>query len=162
VDRGLARARAFLFEPPLRTPLERGRTWNYIGIRHVRLAGERPGWDAPGDERTTADHWAAADEALGHAAETIPSPRVLREWALARLMRRDLRGARQIYRLMVARDSASVPGWAGIASVSADLGDPDEAKRAAARALRLSPADPSLLRLFERIAPGEPAPPPRP
>ena len=162
VDRGLARVRAFMVEPPARSDAERGKTWDFLGIRSIRLAGEHLRRGAPGDDRVAAGYWAAADEALGRAAGTSPSPRILREWALARVMRGELRGAREIYRLMVTRDPASEPGWAGLANTSADLGDHDEARRAAGELLRLRPGDPAALRVLELTARGAPTQPPKP
>jgi hypothetical protein len=162
VDRGLARVRAFMVEPPARSDAERGKTWDFLGIRNIRLAGERLRRGTPDDERAAVGYWAAADEALGHAAETSPSPRILREWALARAMRGDFRGAREIYRLVVRNDPASEPGWTGLANTSVNLGDREEARRAAGKLLRLRPRDPAALRVLEWAARREPTQPPRP
>src|SRR5262249_18708413 len=60
IDRGLERVEAFMVEPPPRGDAERGETWDYLGIRNLRLG-----------------RWSAAARAFSRAAETAPSPRIL-------------------------------------------------------------------------------------
>jgi hypothetical protein len=161
-DRGLERARAFLVEPPTRTEAERGETWDFLGVRNVLEANQLLRRGAPGDAEVAARYYADADEALGHAAETSPSPRILTEWALVRVMRGDHEGAREVYRRMVERQPTSVPGWTGILYMSAKLGDRDETRRAAGELLRLKPGDPTALRALRGTAAGAPGSPPHP
>jgi tetratricopeptide (TPR) repeat protein len=136
VDRGLARVAALMTEAPARSPEERGKTWDYVGVRNSN--GER--WD----EATTA---------FALAAETQPSARVLTRWAMAETMHGDLRAAQRIYLRAIARDSAVVIAWQGYGVVSLRLGEWDEAQRAALVLRRLDPGNPegpAILKEIER------------
>lgn len=124
LERGLARAEAFMTEPPRRTDTDRAGTWDFIGLRNFRL-----------------DRYAEAGRALGHAAETAPSPRILLELAMSETRAENFGAAQAAYRRMLGRDSTLVYGWRGLATVSARNGDFDEARRAAERTLQLSPDD---------------------
>jgi hypothetical protein len=133
VDRGFARVRAFMLEPPARPASERGTTWDFLGIRNFRL-----------------ERWDDAAAAFQHAAETSPSPRILQEWALAETMRRRFDAAQSIYHLMLARAPANELGWLGLATCSLNLGDFAEARRAARQLLALHPGDPDALRVLDQ------------
>jgi len=137
VDRGLARVRAFMTEPPARDPFERGRTWDYLGARNFRL-----------------QRWEAAAEAFAHASETQPSPRILTQWAMAETESGNLRGAQEVYRRAIARDSANTTAWLGLGAVSSRLGELDEARRAVLELLRRDPGNveaQSALRQLDRL-----------
>src|SRR5207249_3988032 len=99
--RGLHRVRAFVLEPPVRPEAQRGTTWDYLGIRSFRL-----------------ERYPDAEAAFAHAAETVPSPRVLQEWALAATMAEDLRTAQVAYRRLLAKDRSNSYGWLGMLAVS--------------------------------------------
>jgi hypothetical protein len=135
IDRGLARVRAFVLEPPPRPGVQRGTTWDYLGIRNYRLG-----------------RYAEAQEALARAVETTPSPRVLHEWALAATMAGDLRTAQRAYQLMLGRRPESAEGWLGLLAVSMRLRDVPEAKRAATELRKLEPAHPDARRALADIA----------
>ncbi|HEY6100125.1 MAG TPA: hypothetical protein VIW03_11880, partial [Anaeromyxobacter sp.] len=92
LGRGLARVEALVREAPRRTPDERAKTWDYLGIRNFHL-----------------ERWDESVRAFAHAAETAPSPRILREWANAEARRGRLDEARRIYLEIVAKS----PGEAG-------------------------------------------------
>ena len=134
-DRGLARVRAFVTEPPVRPPAQRGTTWDYLGIRNFRL-----------------DRFPAAQEAFAHAAETSPSPRVLQEWALAATMAGDARTAQSTYHRLLAKDPTNNLGWLGLAAVSMRLRDVPEAKRAATELARRDPGNADARRVLDEIA----------
>ncbi len=104
VAHGLPRVRAFMLEPPRRTPAERAKTWDYLGIVSYR-----------------AQRWSEAAEALGHAAETGPSERVLLEWAMSTTNAGDLDGAAAIYRQLLARAPRVSYGWLGLGAVTSRL-----------------------------------------
>jgi tetratricopeptide (TPR) repeat protein len=119
IDRGLARVEAFMTEPPARDEFERGKTWDYLGIRNWNL-----------------ERWEASARAFARAAETQPSPRVLTQWAVAETQSGNLRGAQEVFRLAIARDSTNERAWKGLFSVSVQLGELDEARRAAEEVVR--------------------------
>ena len=135
--RGLARVRAFLEEPPPRTDAERGKTWDYLGVREYRL-----------------EHWDAAARAFGEAARTVPSPRILSEWAAAELQRGDYAAARTAYERVVARDSADVFAWTQLAGVAMQQGDTTTMRRAAVAILKVRPDDPDGLGILRVLANG--------
>ena len=141
-DRGIARVRAFMSEPPQRTPAERAKTWDYVGIVEYRR-----------------QHWSDASAAFARAAETGPSYRVMREWATATTFDGDLRGAADIYRRMLARYPDAPIGWLGLGAVSSRLAGaapPGEARaarvaesrRAARELLKLQPGSNEALALL--------------
>jgi tetratricopeptide (TPR) repeat protein len=147
IERGLARVRAFVTEPPVRTPAERGTTWDFLGIRSFRL-GQEADRDGHLDE---AHRWfTLAEEAWRHAADTSPSPRILQEWALAATMENDYDLAQQVYRRFLAVSPDNVLGWLGYATVSMNRGDFPEARRGAQGLLRLRPGDETALGLIQQ------------
>lgn len=143
VDRGLARVAALMTEPPARSPEERGKTWDYVGVRNFNL-----------------ERWNDAATAFARAAETQPSARVLTKWAMAETMRGHLRAAQQIYLRAIARDSSVLIAWQGYGVVSLRLGEFDEARRAALVLRRSDPGNPegpAILKEIERLQAARPA-----
>ncbi|MBI5711737.1 MAG: tetratricopeptide repeat protein [Candidatus Eisenbacteria bacterium] len=134
VDRGLARVRAFLDEPPRRSEAERGKTWDYLGVRNFRL-----------------ERWQAATEAFAHAAETQPSPRVLAQWARAATQAGDFAEAQRIYRRVLERDPDSRTGWLGLGAVSTQLGDFVEAQHALRELIRRNPDNAGARQTLQQI-----------
>ena len=134
LDRGLTRVEAFMTEPPQRLDGERGKTWDYLGIRNFRL-----------------QRWDAAARAFGFAAETSPSPRILLEWGTAELRRRNYGAARDQFRRVIAAIPDEANAWSGLAAAAIELGDREEARRAAGNLLRLRPGDPVARRTLERL-----------
>jgi hypothetical protein len=133
--RGLERVRAFVTEPPTRTPRERGMTWDYLGIRSYRL-----------------ERYPEAQAAFARAVETSPSPRILQEWAVSATMAGDLRAAQNAYhRLLIVSPENSL-GWLGLAAVSMRLRDVPEAKRAAIGLRRLVPGSAEAAHILDDIA----------
>ena len=135
VDRGLARVEAFMNEAPRRADAERGKTWDYLGIRNLRLG-----------------RWDRAASAFSHAAETAPSPRILLQWGTVELRRRNFAPARELFRRVLALSPQDAHAWSGLAAASLELGDRDEARRAADTLLRLRPGDAFGLQTLERLA----------
>jgi tetratricopeptide (TPR) repeat protein len=133
--RGLARVRAFVTEPPVRPPAQRGTTWDYLGIRSYRL-----------------DRFTEAQDAFARAAETSPSPRILHEWALAAAMADDDHTARDVYRRLLEKDPANNLGWLGLAAAAMRLRDIPEAKRAATELSRRDPGDAQAREILDQIA----------
>ena len=142
LERGLQRVRAFMLEPPPRPPRERGTTWDYLGIR------------AFGFER-----WEEAAESFARAASTSPSPRILQEWALAETMRGRYRVAQRIYYRFLAKAPENPLGWLGLASVSLQMNDLAESRRAANQLLQLQPGNSDALHVLDQVRQLEANPP---
>jgi len=137
VDRGIVRVAALMTEPPARGPEERGKTWDYVGVRNFNR-----------------ERWEESARAFARAAETQPSARVLVQWGMAETMRGDLRAAQRIYLRAIARDSSNVVAWQGYGVVSLRLGKLDEAHRAVLALLRRDPSNPeshAVLKEIERM-----------
>jgi hypothetical protein len=134
VDRGFARVRAFMLEPPPRPAEDRGTTWDFLGIRNFNL-----------------ERWDDAATAFGHAAATSPSPRILQEWAMAETMRKRYDVAQRLYHAMLAKAPEDLLGWLGLATVSLNLHDLAEARRAADSLLALNPGDPDAYRVLDAV-----------
>jgi hypothetical protein len=135
--RGMERVRAFLREPPPRSEAERGKTWDYLGIREYRL-----------------EHWDMAAQAFGEAARTVPSPRILTQLAQAELQRGNAAGARVAFERVVARDSADVFAWTQLAGVAMQQGDTATMRRAATAILRVRPGDPDGMGILRVLGSG--------
>ena len=133
-DRGLARVEAFLLEPPRRGDAERGKTWDFLGIRNAQLG-----------------RWDASAEAMARAAETAPSPRVLLQWALAEQSRGNDVAARDAFRRVTRLTPDDARAWYGLAAESWRLGDYDECRRAALELERLDPGSPQVARLLQAL-----------
>jgi hypothetical protein len=123
LDRGLARVRRFVTEPPRRIPFERAVTWQFLGQAE----------SARGRFANAADDYAAA-------VVLLPSPNLERQWGTSELRAARFDRARRVFRAMVARDSTDAFGWAGLALAAARIEDDStEANVAAERAARLDP-----------------------
>ncbi len=136
LDLGLRRMRGFASESPRRTPPERGKIWDYVGVRTFR-----------------AGRYAEAAQAFEKATETSPSPRILHQWALALSLTRDHSRSRDVYRTLTARDPSNPLAWLGLATECANLREEDEARAAAHEVLRLEPGNPQALRILQDIGP---------
>ncbi len=134
LERGLARVEAYLREAPARSEEERAKTWDFLGIRYAQL-----------------DRWDRSAEAMAHAAELAPSPRVLLQWASAEQARGNDAGAQEAYRRLLAVAPDEARGWYGLAFVSWRLGDWSECRRAARELLRLRPGNPQALEILEQV-----------
>jgi len=135
VDRGLVRVAALLREPPARSEAERGRVWDYLGVRNYQLR-----------------RWDAATAAFAHAAETQPSPRILLQWALAEAERGNLNGSAAVFRRAIARDPANPYLRLGLANVAMRSGNLAEARAALEDVVRRHPDNQQVrLRLAEIV-----------
>jgi cytochrome c-type biogenesis protein CcmH/NrfG len=133
-DRGLARIERYLAEPPHRSDAERGRTWDFLGIRNAQLG-----------------RWDASAVAMAHAAETSPSPRVLLQWALAEQARGNASVARDVFRRVTEAAPGDARAWYGLAVESWNLGDYHECRRATERLEQLSPGSTEARQLFQSL-----------
>ena len=142
VDQGLARARAFVTEPPARPDVERAGVWDFLGIRNFRL-----------------HRWTASAEAFSHAAESAPSPRLLEQWAFAATMAGELRTAQAIYHRLVEKDPRNPSAWLGLGAVASRIPDVDDSFRAARQLLTLDPGNESgrqLMAYLRKTYPSHP------
>ena len=115
-NHGLARVRAFVTEPPSRAPAPRASAYEFLGFRLVDLG--RP---------------AEAATAFASAAEVVPSPRVLRQWAIAEDMAGDPVAAASVLERIVMRDPSNGSAWRELAVHAEALGDTATLKRALRR-----------------------------
>jgi hypothetical protein len=120
LDHALARAEAFMNQPPKRTTMERYTTWRYLGTREA-----------------ATDRLDRSARAYAEAAKAIPSPNLLHQWAMVETRRNNFGGARKLYRRLVERDPRDVFAWWMLAGTSSQLQDWKEAYRAARRVLAL-------------------------
>lgn len=134
VERGLARAHAFMDEPPARTPSERARTFDWIGIRAYDLG-----------------RWPEASTAFREASVTAPSPRMLQQWAIAATRANDLLTAREAYHRLLEKDPRSTSGWLGLAAVESRIPDFDASRGALRTLMSIAPADSQPVRLLQLV-----------
>jgi hypothetical protein len=116
LGRGLARARAFLIEPPRREPVEVGYLWDFLAGRAMRTG-----------------QWTVASEAAAHFAEAAPTRRSLLQWALAETYKGDLVAAERVYRRLLGGDADDPYANLGLAAVASRLGAPTVADSALGR-----------------------------
>ncbi len=124
IDRGMDRAYALAREAPARAPRETGTTWEYLGIRNLRLGRPEP-----------------AAEAYAQAAERMPSPRILMQWAYAETQAGHLDQAQRVYQRLLRGTPQDLVGWRALIDVAMRRGDRAEARRAAGELLRVRPGD---------------------
>jgi hypothetical protein len=134
LERGLARVQAMLREPPSRTAFERAVTWQYLGLR-----------------QSAAGRWADAAAAYQRAAELLPSPHILYQWADAEVQSGDDAAAQRAFRLVVRRNGGDAFGWWGLGMASLELGDSATAAAAADSLLRLDPDGAGTRQLLGRL-----------
>jgi tetratricopeptide (TPR) repeat protein len=134
VGRGMKRIDAYLAEPPRRSDAERGRIWDFLGIRNAQLG-----------------RWNESAEAMAKAAQISPSPRVLLQWALAEQARGSSRVARDAFRRVTEIQPSDARAWYGLAAESWNLGDYDECRRATERLEQVSPGSPEARALFQSL-----------
>ena len=137
----MTRVQAWLAEPPARAEAERGLTWDWLGIRAAQLG-----------------RWELAAAALGRAAETTPSPRVLSEWGLAERERGDERRAQELFRRVTALTPEDPNAWYRLASSSWRLRDYDECWRATLQLQRLAPGDETVNHMVDDLRRVSPRP----
>jgi hypothetical protein len=123
-ERSWTRVEAFVTGPPERTPVERSKTWDFLG----------GSWHQAGRP-------ADAARAFAHAAETSRSQRMYLQWAMAARDAGDLRQTQRVLQELVAFAPQTVLAWTELGSASWQLGDYAEAARAAHEMMRLSPND---------------------
>ena len=101
-------------------------------------------------------HVKATAEAWGRAAALAPSTRLRLEWGLAEADGGDLRKAQRIFRDLAADAPHMVHAWRQLASVSLQLGDSTECRRAAEHALAIDPGLEDMRRYLELLGPVSP------
>lgn len=134
LDRGLDRVVAFATEAPLRTEVERGLTWEFVGTS-ANVHG-----------RTEL-----AGDAMAHAAALTPSARVIMEWGMAEAARGEYAVARRAFEQAAARDPAQQRVWLNLLNACMRLDDLAGAHRAAEQLVRLMPGEPRAARVLAEI-----------
>jgi tetratricopeptide (TPR) repeat protein len=137
-ERGLARVRAFVEEPPRRDPSVRAETWDFLGIRAFRL-----------------ERWREGAEAFERAAETAPSARILSQWALCAANLHDFAMSESLYRRVTVLDSTSALAWHGLMGSAFQLRHLAGARSAARKVLERAPGDPDALDVLDIVGRAE-------
>ncbi len=135
LERGFQRAHAFVSEPPRRGDGERAETWDFLGLRYLYL-----------------ERWAEARNAFEHAAETAPSPRILKQWAICAEHLGDYPTSLALYRRVVAVNPGDAYSWRGVLGAAYQLKQLELAKASARTLLTLVPRDPDALHILDVIA----------
>ena len=133
-DRGLDRVVAFATEAPLRSEVERGLAWEFLGTSA----------NVHGRTELAAD-------AMAHAAMLTPSARVMMEWGMAEAARGDYAAARLAFEQAAARDPAQQRVWLNLVHTCMQLDDLAGAHRAAEQLVRLMPGDSPAAQLLAEI-----------
>jgi len=128
-DRGLARAIAFVHEPPKRSGYERGKTWEFLGDRFASLG-----------------RWEEAAVALDQAVVDQPSPRLFRMLGVAEAQRGRWEASEAAIFEAARRDPSDSTTWAVLVSTALTRGDSAVARAAAIELRKLSPHHPLVQR----------------
>jgi cytochrome c-type biogenesis protein CcmH/NrfG len=133
-DRGLDRVVAFASEAPVRSEVERGLTWEFLGTSA----------NVHGRTELAAD-------AMGHAAALTPSARVIMEWGMAEAARGDYGMARRAFEQAAARDPTQQRIWMNLVNTCMRLDDLAGARRAAQQLVRLMPGNAPAAQMLAEI-----------
>jgi hypothetical protein len=131
-ERGLARVRAFLTEPPGPIGADRPLTWDFLASRAFR-----------------AGLWDQAAEAAERAAEEAPNRRILLTRQIAETMRGNDGAVEEVSLQLLRLDSEDPLAWLGLAGAARRLGDTTQLARALAK-LRSYPPDADQRRVIRR------------
>lgn len=134
LDRGLQRARAFIAERPRRTWSQRVATWDFIGLRSLRIG-----------------RWGDAARAYAMVSSEAPHPRALLLWGTAAIIDRDYSAARRAFHTLLARDPENPEGWFGLWIASSLLGDTTEARDARRRLDGYAVDGPEMARIVAHL-----------
>ncbi|HMF13527.1 MAG TPA: hypothetical protein VKE94_14510, partial [Gemmataceae bacterium] len=124
-DRGLARVRAFLMEPPPPTGLsatDRPYIWDFLATRALGVG-----------------LWDQCADAAAHAAQDVPSRRIFLMWQIAETMRGNDHGVERLSLELLRIDPNDPIGWVGLAGAAKRLGDSTQLARALAKLRTYSP-----------------------
>lgn len=134
LDRGLDRVVAFATEAPLRSEVERGLIWEFVGTSaNVHGRTER------------------AANAMAQAATLAPSPRVMMEWGMAEAARGEYATARRAFEQAAARDPTQPRIWLNLVNTCMRLDDLAGARHAAEQMVRLMPGNAPAAQMLAEI-----------
>ena len=133
-DGAWRRTEAFMTGPPARTPVERAKTWDYLGAS----------WHKAG-------RYADAARAFGRAAETSRSQRLYLQWAIAARDAQDVAQERRVLEDLLAFAPQTAIAWTQLGSLAWRQGDYATAARAAKELVRLSPNDADIRQRAEYV-----------
>jgi tetratricopeptide (TPR) repeat protein len=135
LERGLARVHAFATEAPRRSDLVIGQTWDFLGMRYIKL-----------------QRWSDGAGALEQAARYAPSSRILTQWAICEMRRGNTAAAHSLFERVLEKKPDDYFAWHELAATSLALGRLDRARHAASELLRLDPSDPTAPVVLQEIA----------
>ena len=133
-DRGLDRVVAFATEAPLRSEVERGLIWEFVGT-----------------SANVHGHAERAANAMAQAAALAPSPRVMMEWGMAEAARGEYATARRAFEQAAARDPRQPRIWLNLVNTCMRLDDLPGARRAAEQMVRLMPGNAPAAQMLSEI-----------
>jgi tetratricopeptide (TPR) repeat protein len=128
------RAEAFMAGPPERTPVERAKTWEYLGSSWFQ-----------------AGRYADAARAFGREAETSRSQRVYLQWAIAANHAQDDALTRRVLEELVTFAPGTALAWQQLGALAWQQGDYATAARAARALAKLAPDNSVLQRNAQDI-----------
>ena len=120
--------------PPSRTPVERAKTWDYLGAS----------WHQAG-------RYADAARAFGRAAETSRSQRLYLQWAIAARDAGDFAQEQRVLEDLVAFAPDPGVAWSQLGSLAWRRGDYATAARAAKELVRIAPNDAEVRQRAEYV-----------
>lgn len=135
LDRGFARVRALAEEPPARSEVVLAKTWDFLGMRNLRL-----------------QRWREGAEALEQAARYSPSSRIFVQWAICEMRSGDHAAANALFERALEKNPDDYFAWHELAVTALALDRRDQGRRAAGEMLRLAPGDPDARLVLEEIA----------
>ena len=113
--------------PPERTPVERAKTWEYLGSSWFQ-----------------SRRYTDAARAFGREAETSRSQRVYLQWALAANEAQDYELTRRVLEELVTFAPGTALAWQQLGSLAWQRGDYESAARAARALAKLAPNNATL------------------
>jgi cytochrome c-type biogenesis protein CcmH/NrfG len=135
LDRGFARVRAFAEGPPARGEVVLAKTWDFLGMRCIRL-----------------QRWREGAHALEQASRYSPSSRIFVQWAICEMRSGNHAAANALFERALEKNPDDYFAWHELAVTALALERFDQGRRAAREMFRLQPGDEDARLVLEEIA----------